>query len=101
MTHHHRHSEFNHSVINLKSGVNFDSNGIRIGEDIPQVFGSNDVFSDVLSSTPKVNFSLFDDTLVPEYSNITTADFCSSNESHTYLNVTCEFPISYAEPMYG
>ncbi|XP_045780828.1 uncharacterized protein LOC123877937 [Maniola jurtina] len=47
------------------------------------------------------NYSFADD--IPElgYSNFTSDDYCSSNHSHVYLNVTCEFPINYAEPMYG
>lgn len=34
------------------------------------------------------------------YSNFSSIDFCP-NFSHVFINVTCEFPISYAEPMYG
>ncbi|XP_028159569.1 sex peptide receptor-like [Ostrinia furnacalis] len=46
------------------------------------------------------NYSYFDNQ-TDGYSNFTSDDFCGSNHSHVYLNVTCEFPISYAEPMYG
>ncbi|KAI5636213.1 hypothetical protein NE865_11052 [Phthorimaea operculella] len=34
------------------------------------------------------------------FTNYTTDNFCV-NYSHVYINVTCEFPINYAEPMYG
>lgn len=60
--------------------------------------------SSVLTSiaAPNLNYSLYDnETSFPGYSNFTTDDYCSSNHSHVYLNVTCEFPINYAEPMYG
>ncbi|XP_073965597.1 sex peptide receptor-like [Choristoneura fumiferana] len=61
-------------------------------------YGANDV----IDLASKVNFSYFDNqTTYPEYSNFTTDDYCTSNYSHFYLNVTCEIPINYAEPMYG
>lgn len=51
----------------------------------------------------KINYNYYDNnqTGYPGYSNFTADDFCQSNHSHFYLNVTCEFPINYAEPMYG
>ncbi|PZC82848.1 hypothetical protein B5X24_HaOG209291 [Helicoverpa armigera] len=51
----------------------------------------------------KVNYNYYDNgTGYPGYSNFSAADdFCTSNHSHFYLNVTCEFPVNYAEPMYG
>lgn len=85
---------------NLKSSINIDEYGIKIFEDSTQVYGTNDVF-DTLNAV-KNNYSEYDNqTNYPEYSNFTTDDYCASNYSHIYLNVTCEFPISYAEPMYG
>lgn len=50
---------------------------------------------------PKSNRTLYENVTELGYSNFTSDDFCSSNHSHVYLNVTCEFPINYAEPMYG
>lgn len=50
----------------------------------------------------KNGFNYYDNqTGYPRYSNFSADDFCQSNHSHFYLNVTCEFPINYAEPMYG
>lgn len=47
------------------------------------------------------NFSDYDNTSIPKFSDLPpTNDFCA-NFSHVYLNVTCEFAINYAEPMYG
>ncbi|CAH0718547.1 unnamed protein product, partial [Brenthis ino] len=51
---------------------------------------------------PKLNYSYNENQSdVFEFSNFTSEDYCASNHSHVYLNVTCEFPINYAEPMYG
>ncbi|CAH2216112.1 jg437 [Pararge aegeria aegeria] len=52
-------------------------------------------------SDTRLNYSLSDNVTDLGYSNFTSDDYCSSNHSHVYLNVTCEFPINYAEPMYG
>ncbi|KPJ03732.1 FMRFamide receptor [Papilio xuthus] len=61
-----------------------------------------DKINNINGMIPHSNYSLNDnDTGFLEYSNFTTDDYCSSNHSHVYLNVTCEFPINYAEPMYG
>lgn len=52
----------------------------------------------------KTNYNFYENhTLDLEYheSNFSTDDYCSSNYSHVYLNVTCQFPVNYAEPMYG
>ncbi|CAG9572974.1 unnamed protein product [Danaus chrysippus] len=59
--------------------------------------------SKYVDSQLKINNSFtFNTTDVTEfYKNFTNDDYCTSNNSHSYLNVTCEFPISYAEPMYG
>lgn len=59
-------------------------------------------FPNDIIDLPRLNYS-FSDNLTEslEYSNFTSEDYCSSNHSHVYLNVTCEFPINYAEPMYG
>lgn len=60
-----------------------------------------DIPSDIVDDN-KIAYSYYDNqTGYPEYSNFSTDDFCQSNHSHVYLNVTCEFPINYAEPMYG
>ena len=51
---------------------------------------------------PKLNYSYNENQSdIFEFTNFTSDDFCSSNYSRAYLNVTCEFPINYAEPMYG
>lgn len=98
----HRHVPNHTAGINLKSAVNYDEGGIKINfEEITPAYGSNDVLGDPFSTTPRMNYSFFDNETVPAYSNFTSDDYCSSNNSHVYLNVTCEFPINYAEPMYG
>ncbi|KOB65246.1 Sex peptide receptor [Operophtera brumata] len=52
---------------------------------------------------PRINYTTnyFENSTELFYSNFSSDDYCSSNNSHVYLNVTCEFPINYAEPMYG
>lgn len=52
---------------------------------------------------PKINYTtnFYENNTELLYSNFSSDDYCASNHSHVYLNVTCEFPINYAEPMYG
>lgn len=59
-------------------------------------------FPNDVTDENKISYSYSDNQTGPlDFSNFTTDDFCQSNHSHAYLNVTCEFPINYAEPMYG
>ncbi|CAH4037499.1 unnamed protein product [Pieris brassicae] len=65
---------------------------------------SNYKIEDAADFDDKSNYNYFENqTLDLEYheSNFSTDDYCSSNYSHVYLNVTCQFPVNYAEPMYG
>lgn len=71
-----------------------------------EVFGHyNATRPNEIDVLPKINDTALDNFYENStgftYSNFTTDDYCSSNHSHVYLNVTCEFPIKYAEPMYG
>lgn len=62
------------------------------------IYSTNDVIE--VPATIQANYSFHDNQTI-DYSNFTSDDYCTSNNSHAYLNVTCEFPINYAEPMYG
>ncbi|CAH2098812.1 unnamed protein product [Euphydryas editha] len=64
--------------------------------------GIDKILPNDIIDLPRLNYT-FNDNLTEslEYTNFTSEDYCSSNHSHVYLNVTCEFPINYAEPMYG
>ncbi|XP_061725033.1 sex peptide receptor [Cydia pomonella] len=77
--------DFFNSTKNFKSGAFEESYGVN----------------DVIDVSPKINYTYYDNFTAPDYTNFTTDNFCASNYSHVYLNVTCEFPIDYAEPMYG
>ncbi|XP_045507922.1 sex peptide receptor isoform X1 [Colias croceus] len=64
---------------------------------------NDDIYPNGLDVAAKSNFNFYDNQTLDDeyYSNITTDDYCSSNHSHVYLNITCQFPVNYAEPMYG
>ncbi|KAG6464466.1 hypothetical protein O3G_MSEX014532, partial [Manduca sexta] len=70
-----------------------------MADDYPSEYNASNLSPD--DDAPRVNCTYCDNTTYPSYSNFTSDDYCSSNHSHIYLNITCEFPINYAEPMYG
>lgn len=69
--------------------------------DLADYFG--DLNISTLNENPEWNSTTTYNETIPvlKYSNFSSDDFCSSNHSHVYLNVTCEFPINYASVMYG
>ncbi|GBP25724.1 hypothetical protein EVAR_12204_1 [Eumeta japonica] len=47
------------------------------------------------------NASLYDNFNESFYGNFSDSDYCASKQAHVYVNVTCEVPINYAQPLYG